>query len=142
MRIKKRLQINAIVSVLLAAVICLVLVLSLYRIDRANRSAEIAGDIVTSAFERVTLRNDYMRNNNARAKEQWFTKHAEIGKLLKSAPEEFRDAEDRMIIVRMVNNNKSTGKIFSAIVANREKRGLSLDQPDFRASSRKDCSTS
>ncbi len=129
MQIKKRLQINVAVSVLMAFVICLVLFLSLYRLNKANNSAKIAGDIITSALERVTLRNDYIRNNSARAKEQWFAKHEQIGKLLKSASEDFRDAEDRKNIAELIENQESIGKIFSAIVANREKSALNRAQP-------------
>ncbi|MBT0664044.1 PAS domain S-box protein [Geobacter pelophilus] len=123
MRIKNRLQLNAAVSVLTALVICLMLGFMLVRINMLNASAQIAGENVVNALERVTLRNDYIRNNSARAKEQWFVKHEQMGRLLKLAAETFRDAEDRKIIAECIINQDSIGKIFSAIVANREMPG-------------------
>ena len=123
MQIRKRLQINAAASVLMVFVICLVLSLSLHRLNRANDSAKIAGEITASALESVTLRNDYLRNNTERAKEQWFVKQKQISGLLKSASANFPDAEDRKNIAEMMEHQESIGKIFSAIVANREKSG-------------------
>src|SRR5512135_2637955 len=95
MQIKTRLQINVIVSMLMACVICLVLFLSLHNLINENNAAKIAVDIITSALERTTLRNNYVRNNSARAKQQWISKHVQINGLLKSASENFREAEDR-----------------------------------------------
>ena len=66
--------------------------LALYRINKANNIAKIAGDIILNSFERVTLRNDYLQNNNERAKAQWFARHEAIGRILKSASKEFQDA--------------------------------------------------
>src|SRR5665647_1607147 len=103
MLIKKRLQINVAVSVMIAVVIGLVLFLALYRLNRANNLAIIAGELVTSALERVTLRNDYIRNNSERAKEQWFAKNKQIGELLQSASENFWDAEDKKNIAILLS---------------------------------------
>jgi PAS domain S-box-containing protein len=127
MQIKKRLRINAAVSVVMAVVICLVLFFSLHRVTMANDSAKIAGELIINVLERVTLRNDYLRNNSARAKEQWFARQEQIRGLLKSASEDFRDAEDRKNIGEIIYNHESVGKIFSSIVANREKSGLDLE---------------
>jgi PAS domain S-box-containing protein len=131
MQIKKRLQINVAVSVLVALVICLVLLLSLYRLNKANNSAKISDEIVSSVLERVTFRNDYIRNNTARAKEQWFIKHAQIGGLLKAASENFQGAEDRANITALLEDHESIGNIFRAIASNREKRGLHPSSADL-----------
>jgi PAS domain S-box-containing protein len=124
MRINKRLQINVAVSVLTAVVICLVLFLSLYRLNKANYSGKIAGDIIAGTLERVTLGNDYMRNNSARAKIQWFARQEQISGLLKKGLENFQDAEDRKNIAGLIEDHEASGRIFAAIVANREKSGL------------------
>jgi len=124
MQIKRRLQINVAVAVLVTVVMCLVLFLSLYRVNKANNLAKIADEIITQSFELVTLRNDYMRNESARAKEQWFDKQEQIGLLLKSASEKFRNADDKIIIAELIENHNSIGKIFSIIVAIREKSVL------------------
>ena len=101
-----------------------VLFLSLYRLSEADESARIAGEIVISAFERDSLRNDYVRNNSERAKSQWLAKNEQIGNLLRSARECFRGSEDRNLIGRMLENQESFGEIFSALVTNRERRDV------------------
>ena len=127
MRIKKRLHINVAVSVVIALVICLILALSFSQLNRANSAARISSDIITSSLERISLRNDYIRNNSARAKQQWFVRHKEIGELLKSASELFQDAEDRKNIADLIEDQESIGRIFAAIVANREKIDYAID---------------
>lgn len=124
MRIKNRLQINVAVSMMIAFVISLVLLLSLYQLNKANNTGKIAGEIMISALERDTLRNDYIRNNSTRAKTQVVAKHEQVGELLKSASKNFRDSEDRKGIADLIENHESIGKIFSAIVANRENNSL------------------
>lgn len=125
MRLKKQLRITAIVSTLLAVGIAIILVLSLYRLNMANKSAIIVSDIVTSSLERVSFRNDYIQNNNERAKEQWISKNEQVVRLLKSLLEYAEKSEDRKMIGAMLEANASRAEIFSAIVANREKNQAS-----------------
>ena len=122
MRVKQRLNINAVVSVIAVCIILLVLFLALYRINKANNTAKIAGDIILNSFERVTLRNDYLQNNNERAKAQWFGRHETIGRILNTASKEFRAAEDKRTLDEMLRKHESIGNIFSAIIENREKK--------------------
>ena len=121
MLVKKRLQINAIGAVTAALVIVIMLFLALSRINDAMEESDIAGEILTSAFERSTLRSDYLRTDSERAKKQWFAKHEQMDRLLKSASEKFRNAEDKKNIQGMIRDQDSTGKMFSDIVGNREK---------------------
>ncbi|MFH0728752.1 MAG: histidine kinase dimerization/phosphoacceptor domain -containing protein [Pseudomonadota bacterium] len=124
MKIKNKLRINAAVSLLIAFGIAVVLFLSIDRLYKANESTIIGSEIITSAFERVSLRNDYIRNNSGRAKDQWFAKNEQIGNLLRSAPQYFQGSEERNLIGGMIVNQESYGEIFSAIVANRERSGM------------------
>lgn len=131
MQIKKRLKLNIVLALLTSTVICIILLLSLHQINMANSSAKIAGELIACALERVALKNDYISSNSARAKEQWFAKHKQIDGLLRSASETYRDAADRRVITEFIENNESIGKIFSAIVANREKRGVNSGRTGF-----------
>ena len=131
MQIKKRLRIQVAVWVVTTLVICLVFFLSLYRINKVSNLTKIAGDLVTNSLERVTFSNDYIWHNSARAKEQWFVKHKQIGRLLKSASENFRSVEDRYNIGEMIKHHESIGNIFSAIVANREKSSLKPESAEL-----------
>ena len=121
MRIRKRLQLNVAVSVITSIVICLMLFLALQRISGVSSLTKTAGDLMSGMLDRVALRNDYIRNNSGRAKEQWFAKHEQIGALLTGAAAEFRGADDKKKIAEMIEVQQSIGQIFSAIVANREK---------------------
>ena len=130
MQIKKRLQINVALSLLTAVVIGIMLSLSLYRLNKANKLAEITGGIVLSTLEKVTLRNDYMITHSSRAKAQWYSKDEQIDKLLKLALDSFREAEDRKYIAWLMEDHASLSRIFSAIVANREKSGFDQGSND------------
>jgi hypothetical protein len=137
MRIKKKLKINAVVSLLIAFLISIVLVFSFYNLDKANKSAKIAGDIITRSLERVLLRNDYLRSNRERAKEQSYDTNIQINNLLMLASEYFQSANEKKIIAQMIEAQESHNEIFFAIVANREKNcvngkltGFPLDMED------------
>ncbi len=121
MQVTKRLQIYSIASVTMGLIIVLMLFLVLYRVNLAMEELYIAGEIVSGAFERSTLREDYLRTGNERAKVQWFAKHEQIGRLLKYASKEFNDTEDKKTINEMIKDHESTGKLFSTVVENREK---------------------
>lgn len=119
MHVKQRLQLNAALSVIAAASVLLVLFLAAYRVNRTAYASDVADRIVTSAFERVTLRNDYVQSGSERAKVQWFLKHREIGQLLTAAAEKFWSPADQEIVAKMIVDHASIGRIFSGIVKNR-----------------------
>jgi len=127
MRINKRLQINVVVTIATAIVICLVLFLVLNQLNRAYIAAETANEIMSSMLERATFRNDYIRSKTARAKEQWFAKHEQIGRLLQSIAENSGNSEERKQIADFIANHEAIGRIFSAIVAYREKSSVNRD---------------
>jgi PAS domain S-box-containing protein len=123
MQVRLRLKINTLVSVIMAVGILVILSLALSRINREDDKGKIAGEIITGAFERVSLRNDYMWNSDERAKEQWFAKNEQVGRLLKSASPKFREPKDIETLAEMLKDQGSIGKIFRTIVENREKAG-------------------
>jgi C4-dicarboxylate-specific signal transduction histidine kinase len=121
MLVKTRLRINITVSVVSTLAIVAVLLLALDGVRRAVEESSIAAGLITCAFERNTLRNDYLRTESERAKRQWFAKNRQMETLLTSASEKFRDAEDQKIIQELSRDNIKTGQIFAVIVANRTK---------------------
>ena len=131
MQVKQRLKINLILSTTTVLIVFLILALALYRINKANNIAKIAQDIILNAFERVTLRNDYLQNNNERAKAQWFARHEAIGRVLESESKSFQPAEDKKTIDELFKNHESIEKIFSAIVENRGKKKTASDDTDI-----------
>ncbi|MBI5739396.1 MAG: PAS domain S-box protein [Nitrospirae bacterium] len=127
MQVKQRLKINIAVSVTAALIILLMLSLGLYRVNRALEASDIADEIGRGAFERSTFREDYLRTNSERARDQWFVKYEHIGKLLTGASEKFQGAEDRKIIEELIKDHQATKKLFTAIVEERNKSGLTAD---------------
>ncbi len=119
---------------MLAALIIIAILLAAgYRIKKAVEASNLSDEILSSVYQRSEFRGDYMQTTNERAKEQWFVKHKQIGLLLQSASEKFRDAEDKIILDDMLKDQESIGKLFSAIVENREK---TLPDADAAALSR------
>ena len=121
MQVRQRLQLNVAFSIAVAAVVILALAFAMYRVSRAVEATDMAGAIIADAFERLTLRNDYVQSGTERAKVQWLSKHERIGRQLAAAAEIFRDPADQQIIGDMMADQESIGRIFSAIVNNRAK---------------------
>jgi PAS domain S-box-containing protein len=131
MRVKQRLQINAVISVITALGILLVIVIAGYSINQTVNASQTSGQIIRGALERVALRNDFVRTGGQRAKQQWFTKHEEIGNLIRLASEQFQDAEDKKTLDELLKNHDGIKRIFSNIVENRDKR-----DPDEQSAAR------
>jgi PAS domain S-box-containing protein len=121
MQVKRKLQINVAASVMAAAIIIAMLVMAVNSILSAAEASNIADDVVSSIYQRSEFRNDYIRSTNERARAQWYVKHEQIARLLKSASEKFRDAEDKTVLERMIKDQRSIGILFSDIVKNRER---------------------
>jgi signal transduction histidine kinase/CheY-like chemotaxis protein/HAMP domain-containing protein len=119
--LKRRLQLNIALSLLTAGVVCLVLGLSLYRLERANQDSRIAGEIMTCLLEQVTLRNDYVRNGSARAREQWAGKQEQLNGLLASMSASLRGADAARDIDGFREEHEAGRRIFLALVASRER---------------------
>ncbi len=124
MRVKQRLAINTVVTVASAITVLVVLLVAVHGVIRAAEATRVADGIITGAFERVTLRTDYLRTGSERAREQVRAKHEEIGKLLISASEKFTAPEDKRTVEALRKGHKSIGNNFRAVVENRKIAGL------------------
>jgi signal transduction histidine kinase len=123
-RVNDRLKINVFVAVITAVVILFLLSLAVYRVGRAIDELQIANQIIAKVLEKIIVRDDYLNNNTERARRQWIIKHEQLGRLLESAKQRLKDAEDKRMIDEMIKAQESIGKLFSAIVENREKTRL------------------
>jgi PAS domain S-box-containing protein len=119
-RVKQKLKIYIVVAILTAILIFLILSLGLHEIRRAVRASVLSEELMTGAFERSTLRSDYVRSGSERAKKQWFAKHEQIGRNLKSASKIFLEPEDIKTIHDLIKDQETTGMLFSEIVATQE----------------------
>jgi hypothetical protein len=78
MRIRSRLKIMTAVSAALVVIMALLLYWSQHRLATAIKANDLSDKIIISIFERNLLRTDYLRNDNQRAKDQWFSKHNQL----------------------------------------------------------------
>jgi len=123
MQVKQRLRIHALVSTISVLAILIVLLLTVYRVNRALEVSRLANEIMNASFERLILRTDNHRTGSERSKVQLIAKHKQVGDLLKSALDKFRDPEDRKIVKELLVIHESIGKASRTIRENREKRG-------------------
>ncbi len=121
MQVKQRLRINIIVMILSAVALLVMLLGTMYSVNRAMEAKKIADMIVTTAFERLALRTDYMRTGSDRARQQVSAKFRQISGLLRSASATFTSAEDRKTVTALIESNESADKVFRAIIENRNK---------------------
>ena len=121
MRVQTSLRISVAFAMVSMLIVALMLFTALHKVRNAMERAEIAGDIANAVFERSTFRNDYLQSNSQRAKRQWFAKHEEIRAMLSVAARKEWSAEEKLLVGEMISNYRSVGKLFTAIVAAREK---------------------
>jgi hypothetical protein len=120
MKIRTRLQIVTAASAALVIIIALLFYWSQQRLATANKAKNLADEIVSSVFERNTLKSDYLSNNNQRAKEQWLSKQDQISDLLKKAPANIVSISDREIFTDIHKKLEGSSAIFQQIMGNRE----------------------
>jgi signal transduction histidine kinase len=102
-------------------VVTLLFYWSQQRLEFANKAKNLADEIVSSVFERNTLRNDYLNNDNQRAKDQWLSKQNQLIDLLKTAPDHLDSISDRKLLDDIQNSLAGSSAIFLQILNNREK---------------------
>lgn len=82
MKIKSKLKITLLVSVL-AVALCLALLANAFmRVRQANTLEQRADEIVRDVFELTMLTNDYLIHKSARAEQQWQIKHRQLTELI------------------------------------------------------------
>ena len=123
MNIRTRLQIVTAVSAAMVLIMALLFYWSQHRLATANKAKNLADEIVSSVFERNTLANDYLNNNNQRAKDQWISKQNQISNLFKKASANFISLGDRQTFYDIQKNLEGSSAIFLQIMSNRENAG-------------------
>jgi len=120
MKIRTRLQIVTAASAALVVVMALLFYWSQLRLATANKAKNVADEIVSSVFERNTLRSDYLDNNNQLAKDQWLAKQNQISDLLKKAPTNLVFINDRQTLNNIQKSVEGSSAVFQQILSNRE----------------------
>jgi signal transduction histidine kinase/ActR/RegA family two-component response regulator len=122
MQIRKRLQINAFVSLLSVVIIAMILFIGAYRMNNAFHDLILADRIMTGLFQQNALLGDYLRTDSDKARTQLIAEHQKTTNLIKTAAGTFiENNSEQRITVKMVSDDESIKKIFSDIVGNRER---------------------
>ncbi len=128
MQIRKKLHINAFVSLMSVVIIALILFVGAFRMNTAFHDLVLADRIMTSLFQQNTLLGDYLRSDSDQARIQLIAEHKKTSDLIRIAARTFTDSNEQKITEKMVEDNQSTNKIFFDIVGNRE-RSVSGEMP-------------
>jgi len=128
MKIRTRLQILTVASAALVVIMALLFYWSQQRLATANKVKNLADEIVSSVFERNSLRNDYLNNDNQRAKDHWFLKQNQVSNLLKKAPANLVSINNRKIFDDIQKCLEDGSAVFQQILNNRERAGNGLRQ--------------
>jgi len=128
MKIRTRLQILTVASAALVVIMALLFYWSQQRLATANKAKNLADEIVSSVFERNTLRNDYLNNDNQRAKDQWLAKQNQISDLLQKSPFHLDLISDRQTFDDIRKSVAGSSAVFQQIMDNRESARNGLRQ--------------
>ncbi len=123
MKIKTRLEINAIFLVCGLLVIALTLFFSFQQINEAMQQYMAADEIVQSTFELNIITGDYLLHQEKRAQSQWYLKHDSLSKYVTDL--EIKDLEDQSVLDNIAQNNQDIEDIFSQLVTSYEGQELS-----------------
>ena len=96
MKVKSKLQINAIISFSIISLIILMVLLIHQQEEKALSKSELAGEIVKGTFELNILTTDLLVHNEERAQEQWKLKYNSLNKLLTETEFESRETQDAL----------------------------------------------
>lgn len=121
MQIRKKLQINALVSLLSVAIIAVILFLGAYRMNTAFHDLVLADGIMTSLYQQNSLLGDYLRSDSDQTRAQLSAEHQKTTDLIDSAARTLAEENEQKIAARMGTDNQSIHKLFSDIVGNRER---------------------
>jgi len=120
MKIRTRLQIVAATSAALVVIWALLFYWAQYRLASANKTKNLADEIVSSVLERKVLTSSYLENDNLRAKDQWLSKQKQISDLLNRAPLHLISIGDGKTLDDIQKGLEGSSTVFQEILSNRE----------------------
>jgi signal transduction histidine kinase len=121
MKIKKRLNLNTVISIAAVVLIILPLTWSYHENSKVNRNMDLVEEIRNVAFERVMLQDDFLLHKEERAKIQWHAKSETLRRLLDVADQRFTDRDDRDLLREARKVFDATVVLFSAFMEHRNR---------------------
>ncbi len=118
MKIKTKLQITTVVSLIVALVIGLILFFSARQVNEAIKKEMAADEIIRGLFELNILTDEYLIHHEERAKTQWQLKHDSIKRFLEEVG--VKSSEKMVLLKRIRESHKDIKNVFSQMVLNYE----------------------
>lgn len=133
MKIRTRLRLNSAISIGAIILMTLSLTWSYWEVAGADQTTDLVSEIRKTAYERTALRQEYVLNNEDRAKVQWLAKTEDLSKLIETARGRFTNKSDQQLIADIQKNFNETISIFSQIAENRDRKADRAKQNPFIA---------
>ena len=112
-------RVNAFISLGVLLLILISLAWSFFVMIRATQDMVLVADMRKVAFERIILRDDYLLNQEARARVQWLAKSEEMKALLASASIRLTTTQEQVALREAQANFEATFLLFSQFMENR-----------------------
>jgi PAS domain S-box-containing protein len=138
MKIKTRLKLNNWISFVVIVIMVLAMAWSVWEFDRNDRNEKLVLEMRNIAFERISLRDDYLLHLEERAGIQWQAKSKTLRGLLETAAERFKTVEEKSLLQEARQNFDMTFSAFSAIMEKQRREGrranknFAFDEADSR----------
>jgi PAS domain S-box-containing protein len=126
MKIKTRLKLNSFISLGVLILILLSLAWSFHEMSIATRNLDQIAEMRKVAFERIILRDDYLLNQEARARTQWLAKSDALRRLLEFASDIFTSSYDQALLKEARGNFDITLASFSKFMEDHEREGRAV----------------
>jgi len=130
MRIKTRIQLGIILSLVLAATIGLLLFLGVRAVNEANRLDGIAAKTVKGVAELKIITHEYLLHPEERSLMQWRSKYGSLSKLLTGG--HFKSPDEKIVADQIFKDLERFKTVFSAITTSL-KKGEALGQQESSA---------
>ncbi|MEI6608945.1 MAG: GAF domain-containing protein [Deltaproteobacteria bacterium] len=128
MKIKTRLRLNTWIYIIVILLIAISLTWSFWDLGRVTRNEKLVLAILETAFERISLRDDYLLYQEERTSIQWQAKSETLRRLLETAHNRFTTAEDKALLKEVQQRFDMTFSAFLTIIEKKRQGKRSTDK--------------
>ncbi len=123
MKIRTKLNLNAIVTALLLAIFVSGILLFIYTLGRSYEKQRLAEEITEASFQSILLENKYTYYPNESVRMEWASVYEKQARLLEKAEPLFLSAEKRSLLSNIQNASVEEKLLFEELARNIEEGG-------------------
>jgi len=127
MRIKTRIQLGIILSLVLAATIALLLFFTARAVSELTKLDGITAEVVKGVAELKIVSHEYILNPEERSLMQWRSKYRSLSKLLTGS--HFKSPDEKIVVDQILNNLERFKTVFAAITTGL-REGAAIDKQE------------